>query len=117
MNTSIDFKNFCESKGINIVKGDDGKAGFQTKTVTSTAPGHEGEKVTYHILAGVTAESGKKILFIPSLQAWRDHESGKRGLAACEVVVPENGATAKDGTPILYLHCPTSFAGTTDLGF
>lgn len=66
----------------------------------------------YRIYPADTA-GGNKILFIPSQGAVEDHENGVRKLGDCEVV--NDGITAKDGTPILFLHKPAQFAGHSDL--
>lgn len=92
------LKNFCDSNSVNI------SGNYFNHT---TASGK-----VYRIFPADTA-NGNKILFIPSLGAVEDHDNGTRKLGDCEVI--NDGVTAKDGTPILFLHKPASFAGHTDL--
>ena len=93
------LREFCNNNSVNI------SGGYFD---------HKVNDKTYRIFPANTAD-GSKILFIPSIGAMSDHDNGVRKLADTEVI--NDGITATDGTPILFLHRPASFSGTIDLGF
>ena len=102
------FKEYLSLNNISLRRDENGNVGFLTHEATD---GRTGELKTFHVLQG--ENSNGKFLFIPSLGAWDEHESGTRNLGDCEVV--DNGIKANDGTPIFFLHRPVHYDGHTDI--
>ncbi len=78
------FKEYLSLNNISLRRDENGNVGFLTHEATD---GRTGELKTFHVLQG--ENSNGKFLFIPSLGAWDEHESGTRNLGDCEVV--DNG--------------------------
>lgn len=116
------FKDFCNSSNVTLRRDKEtNQVGYMEHKVQSK---FTGKQETYHIMTGDTAD-GEKILFIPSLGVFSDVMNGQMKFGDAEVVEQRDettGAvvTAKDGTKLLFLHKPATFAGTVSndqLGF
>lgn len=115
------FRDFCNSSNVTLRRDKEtNQVGYMEHKVQSK---FTGKQETYHIMTGDTAD-GEKILFIPSLGVFSDVMNGKMKFGDAEVVTQtdDNGnvINAKDGTRLLFLHKPATFAGTVSndqLGF